>query len=136
MRNVLRPDLKRFLKPDLELSTTTVRQSVGYMKRFALRQAAHVRCLIAFGCMLAIMRTACPAQSVGPITSYQKTAHGIEGRSAHGSFAVSVYSEHIVRVQVSQKDQPDNFSYSLVNNDLPHFAEFSIKETTDGKIVL
>jgi alpha-glucosidase len=42
----------------------------------------------------------------------------------------------MVRVQVSRKDQPDNFSYSLVDNAPPTVRAFSVKETSDNKIVL
>jgi alpha-glucosidase len=86
--------------------------------------------------MHALVQVGCIAQGVGPVLSYQKTDHGIEGRTAHGSFAVSVYSEHVIRVQVSSKDRPDNFSYSLVDNALPRYNGFSVAETASNSILL
>jgi alpha-glucosidase len=42
--------------------------------------------------------------------------------------AVSVYSEHVLRLQVSRRDKPDNFSYALVDNSVPHYAGFSVED--------
>jgi alpha-glucosidase len=86
--------------------------------------------------MEAMVASVCFAQSAGAVLSYRRTDHGIEGRAAQGSFAVSVYSEHVVRVQVSRKDHPDDFSYSLVDNTAPRYTGFSVTETGDNKIIL
>jgi alpha-glucosidase len=86
--------------------------------------------------MGAMVSSVCFAQNTGAVLSYRRTEHGIEGRTAQGSFAVSVYSEHVVRVQVSRKDHPDDFSYSLVDNAAPRYTSFSVEETRENKIVL
>jgi alpha-glucosidase len=86
--------------------------------------------------MEAMVASVCFAQSAGAVLSYRRTDHGIEGRMAQGSFAVSVYSEHVVRVQVSREDHPDDFSYSLVDNAAPRYAGFSVGETGDNKVIL
>lgn len=90
--------------------------------------------LAAVAIVHAIGVSGCFAQTVGPITSYHKTDHGIEGRTAQGSFAVSVYSEHVIRVQVSRNDHPDNFSYSLVDTTLPHYTGFAVNERGQERI--
>lgn len=77
----------------------------------------------------------CAAQSVGAITSYQQTGHGIAGRAQGASFVVSVYSQHVIRVQVSRKNQPEQFSYALADNSLPKYKDFSI-EDSGNRIVL
>ena len=41
------------------------------------------------------------AASLGAVLSYQKTAHGIAGRTATAEFSVDVYSPHIMRVRVT-----------------------------------
>lgn len=95
-----------------------------------------MRTLLAAWFLHACLQLSSIAQSVGPVISYQKTAHGIEGKTAQGSFAVTVYSDHILRVQVSQKEHPDNFSYSLVNNAPPQFTGFSVKEISNGNVAV
>ena len=106
------------------------------MNSISIRGLATVRTLAALGLLHSVLQIGCLAQSVGPVVSYRKTDHGIEGRTAQGSFAVSVYSEHVVRVQVSRRGQPDNFSYSLVDNALPDYTGFSVQESEANKIVL
>jgi hypothetical protein len=59
------------------------------------------RLLFALGLELATLSTLAPTQSVGQLISYQKTKHGIEGRTGDASFAVSVYSG-----QVTQWEEP------------------------------
>lgn len=108
-------------------------QARGSMTSTSTRVAGR---LSAFAMLWAALHIVCIAQSVGPVVSYQKTGHGIEGKLAQGSFAISVYSEHIIRVQVSRKDQLDSFSYALVDNAPPQFKGLSVKETTDNKLVL
>lgn len=95
-----------------------------------------MRTLLSISVLHTVLQLGSIAQSVGPVVSYQKTTHGIEGTLAQGSFAVTVYSDHVIRVQVSQKERPDNFSYSLVNNASPQFTNFSTKAGSDSKIVI
>ena len=106
------------------------------MNSFLRRRGIFVRTLVTLGLFHAIMPILCSAQSVGAVISYRKTDHGIEGRTAQGSFAVSVYSEHVVRVQVSRKDRPDSFSYSLVDNAAPRYSGFSVEEAGNNKLIL
>jgi len=77
----------------------------------------------------------CLAQSVGEIVSYKRTAHGIEGKAAQASFAVSVYSEHVIRLQVSRQERPDDFSYALVDKSAPDFAGFSVDDSNKRIVV-
>jgi alpha-glucosidase len=90
--------------------------------------------LLAMSLAFAASSTFVQAQSVGELVSYQKTEHGIMGRTANTSFAVSVYSDHVIRLQVSRDQRPDNFSYALVNNSAPHFAGFSVEDSDGNKI--
>jgi hypothetical protein len=106
------------------------------MKSISHRRGIFVWPLVTLGLLHAIMPIVLFAQSFGAVISYRKTDHGIEGRTPQGSFVVSVYSEHVVRVQVSRMDQPDNFSYSLVDNAAPRYTGFSVEETGNNKIVL
>jgi alpha-glucosidase len=92
--------------------------------------------LAALWVLQSLISIACSAQSVGAVISYHKTDHGIEGKTAQGSFAVLVYSEHVVRVQVSRKDRPDNFSYSLVDNSTPKYTDFSVEEIGENRVAL
>jgi len=108
----------------------------GTMISIVRRVAVRLGTITALAFLLAILEPSSLAQSIGAVNSYQKTDHGIEGRTPQGSFAVSVYSEHVVRIQVSKKAKPDNFSYSLLDNSPPNFPAFSVKETPDNKIVL
>ena len=41
------------------------------------------------------------AANLGPVLSYEKTAHGIAGRTAAAEFSVDVYSPHVIRVRVT-----------------------------------
>jgi alpha-glucosidase len=76
------------------------------------------------------------AQSIGSIESFRKTGHGIEGKAGGASFAVTVYSDHVFRLQVSRKPSPDGFSYALVDNSAPAFTGFAIDESDRDKIVI
>jgi len=75
------------------------------------------------------------AQTIGEILAYQKTPHGVEGKTAEGSFAVSVYSENVIRLQVSLKARLKSFSYALTDNSIPPFADFSVEES-GGKLAV
>lgn len=61
-------------------------------------------------------------------SNYIKTKNGVEGEIETGFFRITVYSENIIRVQFSKEKLMNNFSYSLVNNDLPSFNQFQISE--------
>jgi len=76
------------------------------------------------------------AQSVGAVVSYHKTERGIAGKTSDCFFAVSVYSEHVIRLQISKKEHPDDFSYALRSNGAPHFAGFSVEEKAGNRVTI
>lgn len=65
--------------------------------------------------------------SLGKIVSFEKTKNGIEGKTQKEIFEISVYSENVIRVQISKNDKIDNFSYALVSNEKPNYNAFTIE---------
>jgi len=68
------------------------------------------------------------AENVSPIVSYQRTEHGIAGRTTLARFAIDVYSEHVVRVRVARQDAPEHRGYALIDNAAPAFERFTVRE--------
>jgi alpha-glucosidase len=66
--------------------------------------------------------------SLGKIISFEKTKNGIEGKTQNEIFEISVYSENVIRVQISKNKKIDDFSYALVSNENPNFSDFTIDE--------
>jgi len=95
-------------------------QMKSYIKKYLLL----VGCIL----FLASFSFPQPAQSIGKITSYRKTANGISGRTSTAIFDVQVYSPNIIRVRVSGNKVFDDFSYALVSNDKPGFNNFSVSD--------
>lgn len=90
-----------------------------------------------FSCIFLLLSSLVFSQSqqVSKIISYKKTAHGIEGRTAQTQFAVSVYSDNCIRVQISKNKEIDNFSYALANNSIPNFEMFSVNEKSKSLLI-
>lgn len=66
------------------------------------------------------------AATLGAVRSYQKTAHGIVGRTATVEFAIDVYSPQIIRVRVTPQDTSRHVGYALTSDEPPAFAQFSV----------
>jgi alpha-glucosidase len=75
------------------------------------------------------------AASLGPVLSYQKTAHGIAGRTATAEFSVDVYSPHIMRVRVTPQGSQRHVGYALITDEVPAFAQFSV-DAADPVVVV
>ncbi len=67
------------------------------------------------------------AAELGPVLEYQKTAHGIAGRTAVASFDIAVYSANVVRVRAWRSDAPPRAGYALTQEALPVFAQFETR---------
>lgn len=66
------------------------------------------------------------AAGLGAVLSYQKTAHGIAGRTATADFSVDVYASHILRVRVSPNGTKRHVGYALTTDEVPAFRQFSV----------
>jgi hypothetical protein len=75
------------------------------------------------------------AANLGAVTAYEKTAHGIAGRTATVKFAVDVYSPQIIRVRVTPQDSPQNVGYALTTDQPPAFSQFSV-DAADPVVVV
>lgn len=75
------------------------------------------------------------AASLGAVLSYQKTAHGIAGRTATAEFSVDVYSPHIVRVRVTPQGSQRHVGYALTTDEVPAFSQFSV-DAADPVVVV
>jgi alpha-glucosidase len=69
------------------------------------------------------------AANLGAVTSYEKTAHGIAGRTAAAEFAVEVWSPQVIRVIVTPQGSTRNVGYALVSDKPPGDAAFSVAAT-------
>lgn len=76
--------------------------------------------------LAAIAPAAAPAANLGAVTAYEKTAHGIAGRTAAAEFSVDVYSPHVIRVRVTPKDSQRHVGYALTTDEPPDFPQFSV----------
>lgn len=75
------------------------------------------------------------AATLGAVLSYQKTAHGIAGRTATAEFSVDVYSSHIMRVRVTPQGSQRHVGYALTTDEVPAFSQFSV-DAADPVVVV
>ncbi len=66
------------------------------------------------------------ADNLGPVVTYERTAHGIAGRTATAEFSVDVYSPHVIRVRVTPEGVQRNAGYALTTDEVPDFRDFSV----------
>lgn len=76
--------------------------------------------------MLGSLAPAARAANLGAVQSYEKTAHGIAGRTAMAEFSVDAYSPHIIRVRVTPLGSPRHVGYALTTDEPPDFSQFSV----------
>ena len=76
--------------------------------------------------MLGAMAPIAHADNLGPVLSYEKTAHGIAGRTATADFSVDVYSPHVIRVRVLPEGVERHAGYALKTDEVPDFSQFSV----------
>ncbi len=68
--------------------------------------------------------------SIGPVETYSRTPHGLEGKTRSAFFRIMVYNENIIRVRVSLDVMADDFSYVLVDEiDAP--VDFMLTEESN-----
>ena len=66
------------------------------------------------------------ASNLGAVVAYEKTTHGIAGRTAAAEFAVEVWSPQVIRVRVTPQDSTRKVGYALVPDTPPDGAQFSV----------
>jgi alpha-glucosidase len=88
-----------------------------------------------FAALSLLATTIAPAANLGAVVAYEKTPHGIAGRTATASFSVDVHSAHIIRVQVARLDSPPRLGYALESNEKPNYSAFSI-DSNDQAVTL
>lgn len=93
----------------------------------------HARSLVLLLGLLA--PAALSAANLGAVVSYEKTVHGIAGRTATVEFSVDVYSPHIIRVRVTPQGTPRHVGYALTTDKPPDFSEFSV-DAADPVVVV
>jgi alpha-glucosidase len=76
--------------------------------------------------LLGATASAARADNLGPVLSFEKTQHGIAGRTATARFSVDVYSPHIVRVRVTPHGVDRHAGYALKTDEVPPFSQFSV----------
>ena len=76
--------------------------------------SCHIKKILIPACFLffQIKPVLCQIRPVGKVISYKKVRGGIEGSTKTGIFDVRAYSDHIIRVRVSQQKTFSNFSYA------------------------
>ncbi len=70
---------------------------------------------------------------LGKLLSHEVTATGLLGTAENGCIKLTVYSDKIIRVQISDNDMFDELSYAVVDN--PKRSEFSLKEADSSMVV-
>lgn len=66
------------------------------------------------------------ADNLGPVLSYEKTTHGIAGRTAKAQFSLDVYSPHVIRLRVTPEGVQRHVGYALTSDEVPAFAQFNV----------
>ncbi len=93
-----------------------IRQSIlPNMHAIAQKNIQILIILLAFS-FFAIVVVAQP-RNAGKVISYERTDGGVRGKTSVGIFDVRAYSDHIIRVRISQKTTFDQFSYALADPD-------------------
>jgi alpha-glucosidase len=54
------------------------------------------------------------SKSLGSLTRWEKTAHGIVGETPNGKFIVTFYNESIARITATRAEEFEDFSYAVV----------------------
>jgi len=83
---------------------------------------------IVIACCLCIYSSTAQVRNIGAITSYKKIPGGIEGKTLSTIFDLHIYNDNIIRIRVSKNKSFRNFSYALVDNNIPSFSQIDIKE--------
>jgi alpha-glucosidase len=81
----------------------------------------------------ALLPAATHAANLGAVVSYEKTAHGIAGRTPAAAFAIEAWSPQVIRVTVTPDGTERHVGYALVEDRPPDFAAFSVG--ADGAVV-
>lgn len=71
------------------------------------------------------------ATDIGEIVSWKKTSTGLEGKTTLAFFRIRVYNSGTIRVSVSHEKVMDDFSYSLVEQNLTD-PDFSLSEKSNS----
>jgi alpha-glucosidase len=89
----------------------------------------------ALALLLLLTPAALLATNLGAVVSYEKTAHGIAGRTASAEFAIDFYSPQIVRVRVTPQSVQRHVGYALATDQPPEFSQFRI-DAADALVTL
>ena len=65
---------------------------------------------------------------IGKIESWKKTIDGLEGETRTAYFGIKVYSPCVIRVRVSLKEEMDDFSYVLINQETQGKIDFKVND--------
>ena len=66
-------------------------------------------------------------QSIGVLKQYEKTSSGITGIADNGKFEVVVYSQSIIRIRFTKREEFDDLSYAVIAT--PDLGEYEIIES-------
>jgi alpha-glucosidase len=73
------------------------------------------------------------SQSIGNLSSWNKTAEGLIGEASNLKFRVQIYNDSIIRISITKEDAFDDFSYAVIAQ--PTANGFDITETDSHIIV-
>jgi len=68
-------------------------------------------------------------QSIGVLKQYEKTSNGITGIADNGKFEVVVYSQSIIRIRLTKREEFDDHSYAVIAT--PDLGEYEIIESPE-----
>ena len=76
--------------------------------------------------LAALLPPASRAANLGAVVSYERTAHGIAGRTPAAEFALEAWSPAVIRVVVTPNGTRRHAGYALVTDRPPDFTGFSV----------
>jgi len=73
------------------------------------------------------------SHSLGNLTTWNQEQSGITADTTNGKFRLSVYNDHSIRIQVTQEDEFENFSYAVIAS--PDAQSFSILDQPENIVL-
>ncbi len=112
-----------------DIKTTFLRKTFGSQKTSCFQG------LLVFMSMLFTVSLFAQVKDAGSILQWIQTADGLSGQTELAQFKIQVYNQNTIRVRLTLKDNFDEFSYVLINEDVVRNTVFTIAESAHSIFV-
>jgi alpha-glucosidase len=73
------------------------------------------------------------SNSLGTLLGFEHFQYGIEGKTTFGQFRITLYSDHIIRIQATLEEYFEESSYAVVAK--PGTVDFAVEEVNDHLLI-